>query len=255
MEFYEGFKWAVPKNFKDAVANCFFEEGDMLYNTPIAYEGKWGDAVKHIEHALQVQLPKSGTVIKTTDEEKSRFAANWNSLVKIHFLIGGGDYNNQLINTTQGRLFTFLRTGSFAILNPNTSQPQPPLLARELQSKLRETSIINAISNDIIKKNNNQNIYIVPYDETSTLWSQKADLGRYCLINFQPIIIEKNPSEIPFLLAYDFHPLLSLKIILFEKTSPEILDQTIKKRMVTLGYKESEAKTIYKTIEKQNNYL
>ena len=30
MEVYDGFSWAVPKAFKDAIASCAFEEGDTI---------------------------------------------------------------------------------------------------------------------------------------------------------------------------------------------------------------------------------
>ena len=38
MEVYDGFSWAVPKAFKDAIASCASEEGDTLYSTK---DGIW----------------------------------------------------------------------------------------------------------------------------------------------------------------------------------------------------------------------
>lgn len=44
MEFFSGFKWAVPGAFSDAVALCRFEEGDTLYDTKNAYNDDWEKA-------------------------------------------------------------------------------------------------------------------------------------------------------------------------------------------------------------------
>ncbi len=56
MNFFSNFTWAVPKAFSDAVASCRFEEGDMLYDTPKAYEVDWEDAIKCTTHFLQVKF-------------------------------------------------------------------------------------------------------------------------------------------------------------------------------------------------------
>ena len=44
MEFIEQFAWALPKAFRDAVATCSFQEGDMLYSSRRAYDDgvNWG---------------------------------------------------------------------------------------------------------------------------------------------------------------------------------------------------------------------
>jgi hypothetical protein len=39
MDFFPKFKWAVPHAFGDALAACRFEQGDILYDTLMAYEG------------------------------------------------------------------------------------------------------------------------------------------------------------------------------------------------------------------------
>lgn len=78
MEFFSNFTWAVPHAFSDAVGLCRFEEGDMLYDTAKAYEGEWGDAVKYINHSLQVRYPARAT---SGEKEKSGgiFEKNWSS--------------------------------------------------------------------------------------------------------------------------------------------------------------------------------
>lgn len=253
MECYEGFKWAIPKGFKDAVANCFFEEGDMLYNTPLAYEGKWGDAVDKIEHAIQVQLPKFGTMPKTTAEEKSIFKSNWNSIVKIRFAIGGGEYEKQVLNTTQGRLFTFLRTGNFAILNQEIPPPLPPLLAPELQKFLKDEAIIDVIKNKITGKYDKPNIIIMAHDETSSLFIEKFQSVKSCLYEFNPIVIDLNLSDFSNLNKYDFHPVLSVKVMVIDSSSPEKIRDKIKERLWPKGESKDKTKSFCDVITKTQN--
>jgi len=40
-DYFDGFSWALPNAFADALALCRFEQGDMLYDTRRAYEGEW----------------------------------------------------------------------------------------------------------------------------------------------------------------------------------------------------------------------
>lgn len=48
-DYFLGFKWALPKSFKDALAKCFFNVGDIIYDTPKAYSLSWGEALNHIK--------------------------------------------------------------------------------------------------------------------------------------------------------------------------------------------------------------
>jgi len=47
-DFFSCFAWALPKAFKDPIVSCCFEQGDVLYDTPKAYEGTWADALQHL---------------------------------------------------------------------------------------------------------------------------------------------------------------------------------------------------------------
>jgi len=139
MEFFSGFKWAVPVSFSDAVSLCRFEEGDILYDTSKAYDGEWGDASKHIDYSLQVRYPArvTGGVAKN---ESGIFTRNWRSEVRIELYkhlekVGVGQ-----IETTQGRLYTALWKGDVTILKSDTEEPQIPFTVQQVTRNLAETS-------------------------------------------------------------------------------------------------------------------
>ncbi len=52
--FFDGFAWAVPAAFSEAVSACMFLEGDTLYDTKKAYSGEWEKALPYIRHYIQV---------------------------------------------------------------------------------------------------------------------------------------------------------------------------------------------------------
>lgn len=137
MEFFPGFTWAVPQAFSDAVALCRFEEGDMLYDTPKAYEGNWGDAIKYITHSLQVRYPVRAT---TGEKEKSGgiFEKNWNSEVRIELYKKQEKVGVGQIRTTQGRLYTALWKGDLTVLELDSEEPPIPLNARQVTKQLNE---------------------------------------------------------------------------------------------------------------------
>lgn len=81
MEFFSGFKWAVPVAFSDTVSLCRFEEVDTLYDTPKAYDDEWGKASKHIEYSMQVRYPARVTG-GAGASESGVFTSNWKSEVR-----------------------------------------------------------------------------------------------------------------------------------------------------------------------------
>jgi len=136
MEFFSNFTWAVPHAFSDAVALCRFEEGDVLYDTPKAYDGPWGEAVQYINRSLQVRYPARAT---STEKEKKGgvFEQNWTSEVRIELYekqkkVGAGQ-----IITTQGRLYTALWKGDLGVLYDDTENPPLPVNARNVTRHLK----------------------------------------------------------------------------------------------------------------------
>ena len=50
------FDWRMylPNCFRESIAHGAFREGDTIYDTPLAYEGTWSDALRHINVAFQI---------------------------------------------------------------------------------------------------------------------------------------------------------------------------------------------------------
>ncbi len=137
MEFFTNFSWAVPHAFSDAVALCRFEEGDILYDTTMAYEDKLIDACKYINYSLQVRYP----VRVTTEQSKKSgriFENNWDSEVRLVLYEKQQQKGVGQLKTTQGRLYTALWKGDISILNGSSKNPEIPLDVRKVTKLLQE---------------------------------------------------------------------------------------------------------------------
>ena len=84
-----------------------------------------GEKWDKIDHAIQVHSPARNSRKNTSENIASVFKANWNTTVKVEFIIGGKPNNkDKFIYTTQGRLFTLLHTGDIAVLNKDNEIPK-----------------------------------------------------------------------------------------------------------------------------------
>jgi len=140
MEYFSGFKWAVPIAFSEAVSLCRFEEGDILYDTAKAYDNDWKKASEQIEQSLQVQYPARASG-GATEESGGVFRSNWNSEVRIELYKNLKKLGTGLLSTTQGRLYTALWKGEISVLNNDTDEPPIPLTLQ------RVTRMLNGVSN------------------------------------------------------------------------------------------------------------
>ncbi len=140
MEFFPYFTWAVPQAFSDALAFCRFEEGDVLYDTAKAYEGRWAEAKGTISHHIQVRYPPSGTS-NPKGEGRGVFEKNWVSEVRFELF---GEYEGLVagINrSTQGRLYTALWKGDLNVLNIESAEPEIPLNVNQVTKQLKNAKI------------------------------------------------------------------------------------------------------------------
>jgi hypothetical protein len=163
MKFFQGFTWAVPTSFSDALASCQFEEGDTLYDNRLAYE-RWGTALKNINYSIQVTYPKRKQKITTTKQNASIFQKGWNSDVEFEltdFKKGGGKKH---ITTTQGRLYTLLWRGKLNVLERMTPTPNVILLS-EAKKQLKQ--IVSNIDYVPIPS------FFIIYDSTNPLLRKK----------------------------------------------------------------------------------
>lgn len=128
---FPGFAWPVPRAFAGAVSSARFEEGDVLYDEPLAYDD-WSRAQPRLGHWLQVLDPPRSSRVAG---EGARFETHWRSSVALSWKRGSEP--PERLDTTQGRLFTCLWRGAPETLAGEGPEPPLPRLARELQSALQ----------------------------------------------------------------------------------------------------------------------
>jgi len=137
LSFFTGMVWPVPFAFAGAVAAMRFEQGDVLYRDPSAYDSLEGKIPKGLS-AIQVILPKRSNRAAASEFESDRRLANWQSEVTVELIdLARGKSETRVL--TQGKLAMAIFRGDDTWLDP--VREEPPILrsARELQQRLEET--------------------------------------------------------------------------------------------------------------------
>ncbi len=171
MDFFPGFKWAVPTAFADAVFQCRFEEGDVLYDSKEAY-GEWGKSKEQITNSIQIRYP-SKVVGSLSSNEKNVLKRNWNTEVRLDLYENLTKVGQGLIHTTQGRLFTLLWKGDLSALDTNTMNPAPPMIAMQVKKELKKKFV--DIQPKTIEIADGSLIFVMVYDAASPLLKGKYD--------------------------------------------------------------------------------
>ena len=171
MDFFPGFKWAVPTAFADAVFQARFEEGDVLYDSKEAYV-KWDKAKEQITNSIQIRFP-SKVVAALSNDKKSVLSRNWNSEVRLDLCENSTKVGQGLIYTTQGRLFTLLWKGDLNVLDTNTVNPEPPMIAMQVKKELKKKFV--DIQPKVIEIVDSSSIFVMVYDAASHLLKGKYD--------------------------------------------------------------------------------
>jgi hypothetical protein len=107
------------------------------------------------------------------------FEANWNSEVVLNLTNYSDDKKTVEIRTTQGRLYTFLRTGDLEMLRSD-SVPQLPILVKEANRDHLE-SISSAFIARVAKEIENPNLFIFACDLTNDVSREKLAAIRDCV--------------------------------------------------------------------------
>lgn len=186
--FFDGFAWAVPKSFASALSICRFEQGDVLYNSRLAYGygQPWASSAPHVSHSIQVQFPPRHSTPREDDADASdsgtppnehrprigSFERHWNHSVSF-ILTDHKSGDSRLIATTQGRLYSMLRTGDMGWIGIQASDPPLPLQAADLLRSLPNSPVIHAGKRPIA--------FVMPYDHLSALLFQKRLAIQYAL--------------------------------------------------------------------------
>jgi len=179
--FFEGFCWAVPVAFVDAVAVCHFGQGDVLYDTELAYVGPWSEARNHIRYSVQVKYPSRGRSESIAVSEAA-FKTNWHSPIEFEIT----DYalgSTTTVRTTQGRLYSLLRTGEIAILNEQIPNPMPTLHAELFRAMKREgePARIAGALRSLVARPLGGCVFAMPYDPCYALLREKHLVVKYAL--------------------------------------------------------------------------
>jgi len=178
MDFFPGFKWAVPTAFADAVFQCRFEEGDVLYNSKEAYDD-WAKTKEQITNSIQIRYP-SKVVAPLSSNEKSVLLHNWNTEVRLDLYGNSTKVGQGQIHTTQGRLFTLLWKGDLNVLDTNTKNPKPPIIATQVKKSLVD------IQSKAVEFARNSLFFAMVYDQASPLlkWKLSKLIQQF---NYQPL--------------------------------------------------------------------
>jgi hypothetical protein len=143
LEYIPRFSWAMPRAFSRPVSECRFERGDILYNTSRAYEGRWDEAVDHVDFGLQVRFPDRG-ISGGVVEGAELFSSNWGRPVAFD-LTNYRTKEIRHITTAQGGLYGFLWKGKVEHVQSLTPLIDVPLAAMGLlpSASLEEKDVLD----------------------------------------------------------------------------------------------------------------
>lgn len=139
MDTYDDFKWPVPHAFKDALAKCLFEKGDILYDNKIAYAINWGVARNEIGYSIKVIKPEKSLSVTVDKKGDTVFANNWKSVSEVTLTDYKGKKETTL-ETYQGNLYYTIWKGSVNFLE-DEALPKIPHGFSFVNQRLEELKI------------------------------------------------------------------------------------------------------------------
>ena len=222
--YFEGFAWAVPAAFSDALGSCHFERGDLLYDTRRAYEGSWNEALPCIRYNLQIKEPLRDTT-KADKSEASVFADNWSRTVLLSFT----DHKRKEtrdVRTNQGRLYSLLWKGDPEILNEAAPPPPAPTLATACLDDLHHA--VENLSATVFKAIKGNVLFLMPYDRTQPLLRGKL---RRVLDATSHLSRDHNlvrPADVGLAAKSKFAPTARISWFVFTGASEDVVEQALK---------------------------
>lgn len=168
MDFFPKFKWAVPHAFSDALAACRFEQGDILYDTLMAYEGARGEAEKHITYSVQIKHPPRSLSSKVDTDLESAFSSIWRSKVVFELY----DHKQKMakaVETTQGNLYKLLWKGDLEKYKKDETD-----IPRQAMDLLEEFNGLGEWIASVPQfREHDGGYFILPFDQTSKILKEK----------------------------------------------------------------------------------
>jgi hypothetical protein len=246
MNFFPEFKWAVLHAFSNALAACRFEQGDVFYDTQLAYKDTWAEAEKHVNYSIQVKSPMRGSSTEVISNLESTFSANWASRVVFEFCDHRAN-TKKIIETTQGRLYNLLWHGG---VNNYLSDPiQMPKLASSLLDVLEDVAPV--IQSNFIGSLELGSILLLPFDISS---QQLKDKNEQLKVNLWPHLLDHKLITLKDLTLsgrLSFVPTAQISVFLISK---KIQDDEVKNLIKKSLYRPARNKKSTKEIFSISNH-
>lgn len=130
MEHIIGFRWHLPLAFRSSISQCRFEQGDIIYlEKPLGK--KWEEEIQFIDYLIQVKSP-TRSVVTSQQDDSNIFRSNWDSPVIFEKIHPNNHGLNKTIETTQGKLFSFLWRNDENILE-NKDSLTPVIISSQIK--------------------------------------------------------------------------------------------------------------------------
>lgn len=238
-KYFSQFSWAIPLGFADALSQCQFGEGDILYPKKAAYDELWD--VQKIGYAIQILYPARQTNVPKEDVSEV-FKKNWASEVRLQKYYCKSPEDDQftkkgeLISTTQGRLYTSIWTGDLKFLESDSADPIMPLVHTREAVKLIKTDSnvttnrIEQVEKTALEKSKGAVVFAMPYDRSNKVSQAKflniQDTLKLDLTG-KPILLTPRQAEISDWRL--FQPTVNIALFVTPKLNAKSLHEKVKK--------------------------
>jgi|GEM_PF-492928 len=182
--YFPGFTWAIPAAFSDPLGFCRFEQGDILYSSEDGYK-PWNEAVKLLKWSIQVKSPSRSVAAPLKEEEGSQFLRNWTSPVTFELTHYQDERRVETISTTQGRLYSFLRTGDISCLDISSEAPVLPLLVFDANKCLDKLD--HGVLKGMCEGMKRPHTFVMAFDPCNPVSKTKLSQIRGCLSHYEGI--------------------------------------------------------------------
>ncbi len=242
--YFAGFRWALRRSFARPLGFCRFEQGDVIYDTPIAYERTWDEALKYIHWSVQIKSPARGMLNKTEKDARSVFVDNWNQAVTLELI----DYDaatTREVSTTQGRLYTLFWRGEIECLAHASPNPPIPKLAKDVLRRLDDAvpyfrmKVPRAYSNPIG--------FLIAEDPTNEVLSLKhVRLQAALSAEFKWSRMTASPRDAGLSTNMDFAPTLAVACYAVESGSLAPVEAALKRALYVPGKARKTDRELFK---------
>ncbi|MBI2281800.1 MAG: hypothetical protein HYU68_14080 [Bacteroidetes bacterium] len=215
----KGFKWFLPLAFKDSVAQCKFEQGDVIY--PNKLKGKnWGENIEEFDFLIQIKSPSRSQL--NANDNLDVFSSNWSSKVVFEKIYPKTPELNKIIETTQGRLYMFLWKNNESVLS-----------TKELLEPVTTSISTKNINQKFINSRTPENYtgFAMITDYVNNISLSKRNLVEKILKEHYKIKIERYSIEESIILDIfqtNISPTLGLELFLIESKNDTEIQEHLK---------------------------